>query len=140
MPEGLTFDSEEILNRLPDGLENSTDQYADECYGFVEAAVDMSGFIDNMEVPGEAQSGAKDSWQWTWHAGAESYTFYWTYEETATKRMWTMDIQYNNGPRYNYIDAWETLDGSQGEVIYNFQWIAVQEGEPIDEEDYLYWR
>lgn len=51
-----------------------------------------------------------------------------------------MDIQYGSGPRYSYIDAWEYTDGTGGEVTYNFGWAAAMDGEPIGEDEYLYWK
>lgn len=144
--QGLSFDPEVVLDKVPDGLKNNQDEYAESCYGFIESALDMTSFIDNMDVPEDAVRSSKkaangsSTWQWTWHYGGESFTFYWTYEETASKRLWTMDVQFGNGPRASYIEAWETLDGSQGEVKYNYNWLAVEYGEELDEEDYIFWR
>jgi hypothetical protein len=149
-PEDLqqfSFDSEKVLDMVPDGLKNSSDSYAQSCYDFIESAVDMSDFIDNMEVPDEAtkvskkSSVAGDTWKWTWYEyGGESITLYWTFEEDNAKRYWTMEIQYGSGPRYDFIEAWETKDGKQGEVIYNFGWAAIYYGEPIENYEYYYWR
>lgn len=143
--QSLAFDSEAVMDMVPDGLKNCDDDHAQECYSFIESAVDMSQFIDNMEVPDDAQrslskaaSGA-ETWQWSWNYGGESFTFYWSYEETGGKRYWTMEIQYNNGPRYNYIDAWENMDGSGGEITYNYGWAGVLSSEPMEEEFLVYW-
>ena len=144
--QGLSFNPEEVLATVPDGLENSNDSYAQQCYDFIESAVDMSSFIDNMEVPEDAERSSKksalaaDTWQWTWHSGGESYTFYWTYEERSSKRYWTMEIQYGSGPRYDYISAWETMDGTQGEVTYNFEWAAIAYGESVEDYEFVYWK
>jgi hypothetical protein len=104
----------------------------------------MSGFIGMMEVPDDAVKTDKKStggtWRWTWNYGGYSYTFYWTYEESGGKRWWTMEIQLGSGPRYDYITAWETMDGSEGEVEYNFEWALVAEGEEYTEEDFIFWR
>lgn len=51
----LSFDSEAVLDMVPDGLKNSNDEYAQSCYSYIEEAVDMSQFIDNMVVPDDAQ-------------------------------------------------------------------------------------
>ncbi len=140
----LSFTSEQVLSRVPDGLKNSSDTYAQSCYDFIESACDMSLFSDNMEVPENATRSSKksttaaDSWQWTWHYGGESFTFYWTYDEDASKHYWTMEIQFGSGPRYNYIDAWETKDGTQGEVVYNWGWAAIYGGEEVSEDDFIY--
>jgi len=142
----LSFNAEEVLAKVPDGLKNSNDEYAQDCYSFIEDAVDMSQFIDNMAVPDDAQrsqsksASASETWQWTWNYGGESFTFYWSYEESGSKRYWTMDIQYGSGPRYSYIDAWEYTDGTGGEVTYNFGWAAAMDGEDIGDDEYLYWR
>jgi hypothetical protein len=146
--QNLSFDSEQILNLVPDGLKNSTDDQAQSCYEFIESAVDMSGFIDNMDVPDNAIRSSKkssmsgaDTWQWTWYEyGGQAITLYWTYEEDNSKRYWTMEIQWGTGPRYDFIEAWETKDGKQGEVIYNFGWAAVYSGEAIEDYEYFYWR
>lgn len=144
--EGLSFDSEEVLAKIPAGLKNNENEYAQSCYDFIETALDMTSFIDNMEVPEDAVPSSKkattgsSAWQWSWHYGGESFTFYWSYEETSSKRFWTMDIQYNNGPRATYIEAWESLDGSQGEVKYNYNWLAVEYGGPLEEDDYIFWK
>ena len=140
----LLFSSEEVMVLLPDGLKNSDDTNAKTCVGFIESALDMTSFMDNMEVPDNAQKsdfkGTGDSWQWTWKYSGETMTFYWTYDESGGKRYWTMDISYNNSPRYSYIDAWETLDGSQGEVVWNFAWAAILNDADYDEEDFLFWK
>ena len=142
----MAFDSEEVLSKLPAGLTSSTDEYAQQCVGFIESAVDMSGFLGNMVPPDYAQKSAKkstmggDTWTWTWSYGGESFTFYWTYDEDNTKNYWTMEIQFGAGPIYDYIDAWELKDGSQGEVMYNFTWAYIYGGEPADDYEALYWK
>jgi hypothetical protein len=142
----LSFDAEEVLAKVPAGLKNSQDEYAQDCYDFIESAVDMSGFISNMEVPDGATKTSKksamggDTWKWTWNYGGESFTFYWTYDEDNSKRYWTMEIQFGSGPRYDYIEAWETKDGRQGEVKYNWGWAALYSGEPVEDYEFLYWR
>ena len=102
----------------------------------------MTDILDDMEVPdGATKSLSKSSdqaWQWTWNYGEESFTFYWTYEENSSKRYWTMDIQSGSGPRYNYIDAWETMDGKQGELTYNWGWAAIYGGEELDDTEFIY--
>jgi hypothetical protein len=142
----LSFDAEEVMDLLPDGLKNSNDENAQACVSYVESALDMAGFIDDMEVPDNAtrslskSTNGGDTWQWSWNYGGESFTFYWSYDESGGKRYWTMDISYNNGPRYNYIDAWESEDGNQGEVVYNFGWAVIYSGEDVDETEFLYWK
>lgn len=139
--EEFSFDAEEVLAKLPDGLKNSTDEYAQQCVGFIESAVDMSSFFDNMTPPDDARQtdkkGSSGTWSWTWSYMGESYTFYWTYDEDNTKRYWTMEIQFGDGPRYDYIEAWEMKDGSQGWLSFNFNWVYIYD----DSEDYedLYW-
>lgn len=129
----LSFESEQVLEKLPSGLKNSSDPYAQECVDMIESAVDMSDFIGQMEVPPEAQKTSKkasvDTWYWTWNYMGEIWTFYWTYEEDNSKKYWSMEIQYGSGNRYKYIDAWEMKDGSAGEVSYNFNWTTAYYGD-----------
>ncbi len=141
----LSFDSEAVLEKLPDGLLNASDEYAQECVEMIEDALDMSGFIDNMEVPDNAVRSSKkasgDTWTWTFTSQGFTWTFFWTYEEDNSKRYWTMDIQFGEGPRYDYVQAWEWKDGHGGEVIYNFNWLYIYEGDTYESEyEGLYWR
>lgn len=140
----LSFDAEEVMGKLPAGLKSSDDQYAQQAVGYVESALDMSSFIDDMNPPDDAVRSSKkasgDSWSWTVSDGSMSYTFYWTYEEDNSKSYWTMDIQFGDGPLFNYIYAWETKDGKQGEVEYNFNWVAAYGEEDPGEFEDLYWR
>jgi hypothetical protein len=140
----ISFDGDVVLDKVPDGLKNSTDTYAQMCYGYIQSAVDMSSFIETMEVPDDARkSNAKssgDTWSWSFSDGARSWTFYWTYEESGGKRYWSMDVQFDGGATYDYIDAWESMDGTEGEVVYNFMWAYVYTGEEYSEEDFQYWR
>ena len=144
--EELSFNKQEVLDKLPDGLKNSNDQYAQSCLSYIESALDMSSFMGNLVPPGDAQKNMKkstmngDTWTWTWSFEGESFTFYWTYDEDSNKRYWSMDIQYGGGPRYDYIDAWEMKDGSQGEVIYNYNWVCLYSGESQEECTDLFWR
>lgn len=142
--ENLSFDGEEVMKKLPSGLTNSTDQYAEECVDMIESALDMSDFLSTMEVPEDAQKTSKkgtgDTWTWTWAYGGESFTFHWTYDEDNQKRYWTMEISFGGGPLYDYIEAWEMKDGSEGEVVYNFNWIALYDGDPGEDYVDLYWK
>jgi hypothetical protein len=140
--EQIGFDSQEVLDLLPAGLTSSADDKAKECVGMIDDALDMSSFMDNMEVPENAQKTAKKgttgTWSWTWnYIGGELWTFYWTYDEDNSKMYWTMEIQFGDGPRYDYIEAWEAKDGSGGEVTYNFNWAAIYDGETGYEDLYL---
>ncbi|MDF1573350.1 MAG: hypothetical protein P1P82_17205 [Bacteroidales bacterium] len=141
--EQLSFNTREVMDKLPQGLINSDDEYAQQCVDDIESALDMSTFMDNMVPPEDAVKTSKkavsgDTWSWNVTYGDMSYTFYWSYEEDNAKRYWTMDIQFNDGERYSYISAWESKDGKNGEVIYNFNWVDAYEGS-TDYED-LYWR
>ena len=146
--EMLSFDAEEVLDMLPQGLTESTDTYAQTCVAYVTTAVDMSGFISFMEVPSDAQRSAKkssgDTWQWSWGYGGESFTMFWSFDEDDSKNKWSLDISYNGGPAYDYIDAWEYKDGSGGEVLYNFNWATMydygQEEAAESETEVLYWK
>jgi hypothetical protein len=141
--ESITFDAEVVLDKLPAGLVNSDDTYAQQAVGAIESALDMSSFMDDMTPPEDAERTSKkasgDSWSWTYTDGTTTYTFYWEYEEDNAKKYWTMDIQINGGAKYNYIYAWETKDGKQGEVQYNFNWVYAEE-EMTEEYEDLYWK
>ena len=95
-----------------------------------------------MEITSQTQKtskkGTSGTWSWGLDYELEMWTFYWTYDEDNTKDTWTMEIQFGEGPMYDYITAWEMKDGSEGEVIYDFNWAAIYDGE----EDYvdLYWK
>lgn len=141
--ETISFDKQEVIGKLPQGLMNSDDQYAQQCVDGIESALDMSSFMEDMVPPEYAEKTSKksvagDTWSWTVSDGSMSYTFYWSYEENNAKRYWTMDIQFDNGERYPYISAWESEDGKLGEVRYNFQWALAYQGS-TDYED-LYWK
>lgn len=141
--ESLAFDTEVVLDKLPAGLKNSDNMYAQQAIGAVESALDMSSFMDDMTPPEHAERTSKkatgSSWSWTVSDGTATYTFYWDYEEDNAKKYWTMDIQINGGARYSYLFAWETKDGNQGEVQYNFNWVFAQE-EMTEAYEELYWK
>ncbi|PID91990.1 MAG: hypothetical protein CSA96_05540 [Bacteroidetes bacterium] len=139
----MSFDSEEVLAKLPSGLKSASDSYAEDCVEFIETAVDMSSFIDNMLPPEDAKlsvkNGSSQTWTWTWSYLGQSFSFIWTYEEDKSRRYWSMDIQFNDGPAKDYLNAWESLDGSEGEVVYNFNWVLIGDDDLTDYED-LYWK
>ena len=141
--EKFSFDAEEILNSIPEGLKNSEDTYAQQCYSDIQSALDMSSFMNDMTPPEDALLSSKKSsgetWKWTISNGINVVTYYWTYEEDSQKNYWTMEIQVDAGEIYPYITAWETKDGKQGEVLYNFNWVAAFDETPQDYYD-LYWR
>lgn len=141
--QSIAFDSEEVLDKLPAGLVNSDDTYAQQAVGAIESALDMSSFMDDMTPPEYAERTSKkasgDTWSWTVSDGMMSYTFHWTYEEDNAKKYWTMDIQFDDGPLFNYISAWETKDGKEGEVLYNFNWVEAYDEEDPGEYENLYW-
>lgn len=137
----LSFNEQEVLEKLPAGLLNSNDEHAEECISMIEDALDMSQFIDNMDVPSGAEKVAKKSssgtWRWSVTAQGYNYTFYWTYSEDASKNYWTMEIQVDGGTKYPYIQAWEYKDGSGGQVKYNFNWAIAVYGS--DEYEDVFW-
>lgn len=132
----LSFNDQEVIDKLPDGLLASTDPKAQECVVMIMEAMDMSAFQDNLEVPDNAQRLSKkatgDTWTWTFSDGSGTWTFYWTYSEDSSKEYWTMEIQYGEGDRYDYIVAWEMKDGSAGEVVYSFNWVQLYDQEYMD--------
>jgi hypothetical protein len=145
VPEDIakfSFDSQAVLDQLPEGLKSSEDDMAEECVSMIEGALDMSAFMDNMEVPDNAVKTSKkasgDTWQWTWSYMGETWTFYWTYDEDSSKKYWTMQIQYGAGAKYDYITAWVKKDGSGGQVIYSFNWVNIYDAQATDYVD-LHW-
>jgi len=138
--EMISFDSEEIMDNVPDGLLNSTDSYAEQCVSGIETALDMSSFMSDMEPPDDAIRTLKggSTWQWTVTNFMYTITFYWTYEEDSEKRYWTMEIKFGDGESYPYITAWETKDGSEGEIQYNFGWTAAYQS--VEDYEDLYWK
>jgi len=137
----LSFDGQEVMDQLPEGLLNSNDEMARECVDMIEQALDMSAFQANLIVPDNAVRSSKkasgDTWYWTWNYMGEIWTFYWTYSEDAAKNYWNMQIQYGNGEKYDYITAWEYKDGSGGEVVYSFNWVLIYED--CDDYEDLHW-
>ena len=138
----LSFDGQAVIDQLPSGLKASSDEHAQECVDMIESALDMSAFMDNLDVPDNAirssKKGSGDSWQWTWTYAGETWTFYWTYDEDSSKRYWTMQIQFGAGAKYDYITAWEKKDGTGGEVVYSFNWVNIYDAEYTDYVD-LHW-
>jgi len=141
--ETISFDKQEILDKVPAAMKSSEDQYAQQAVAGIESAVDMSSFIEDMDPPQDAVPVAKkssgDTWKWTVSDGQMSYTFYWTYEEDNQKKYWYMDIQFGDGDRYEYIYAWESKDGKEGVIMYNFNWTQAYYGNTQGYED-LYWK
>lgn len=138
----LSFDEQAILDRLPDGLLTSSDPKAKECVDMIEQAIDMSDFQANLIVPDHATRSSKkasgDTWSWTFSHMGGTWTIYWTYEEDASKHYWTMEIQYEDGERYDYIRARENKDGTGGEVVYSFNWVMIYDQAYSEYED-LHW-
>lgn len=139
--QNMSFDGQEVLDKLPAGLLNSNDEHAEECISMIEDALDMSDFIEDMDVPLGAEKVAKkasgDTWKWSVDVQGYLYTFFWTYSEDAAKHYWTMEIQVDGGTKYAYIQAWEYKNGSGGQVKYNFNWTAAAYGST--EIDDLFW-
>lgn len=142
----LSFNAEEVLAKLPAGLTGSSNPSARECIGHIESALDMSDFINSMEGPVDAQRSTKksateeDEWYWPWIHEGMDFTLYWTYNEDASVRYWSMDIEYGAGSRYDYIDAWESEDGGDGEVKYYFKWAYIFNGGPVENYEELFWK
>src|SRR5210317_677141 len=89
--EGLTLDTQEVIDKLPQAMLNSNDQYAQQCVNDIESALDMSGIMDDLVPPEDAMRSSKkaiagDTWKWSISDGMMTYTFYWTYEEVNGKR------------------------------------------------------
>jgi hypothetical protein len=142
----LSFEAEEVLGTLPAGLKHAPDSYAQSCYSYIESAVDMSVFIDNMEIPEDAWRPSVRSapgvytWQWNWLYKGGAFTLYWRSEDRGGKRCWSMDIRYGTGPCCDYLDAWETLGGSEGELRWNYGWEDIFTGAFPEDHESEYWR
>ncbi len=136
--------AEEVISRIPDGLKNSTDENAEACIDHIETATSWSSFSGNF-TPGtgaekiSSKSTGNEIYKWTAPYENSTITFYWEYEETSTKYIWEWDIQYGDGPLYDYMDAWELKDGSEGELKYNCQWACYTYGEEVEQCEDIYW-
>lgn len=131
---------EEELITLPAGLLASDDENAEMVVDWVESATDMTSFVDQMTPPDNAirtKSTMEEQYTWTWNYPPNVYTLIWTYNETATKYEWDLDIELNS-VRFNYIDAWEAKDGNSGEVMFNFNWVCIYDEEATECEEFLY--
>jgi hypothetical protein len=139
----LGLDTQAVLDKLPAGLLNSSDENAQECVTAIEDALDMSSFIDDMVPPDDAvksgKKGSGDTWTWTVSDGMMTVSYYWTYDEDNTKHYWTMEIQINGGERHTYVDAWEMKDGTAGEVVFNFGWTSAYKATSPEEGEDLFW-
>ena len=141
--EEISIDQEEILDNVPVGLKESTNEYASGLYSYIESCVDMSTFISTMTPPENAQKvnlkTSQVTYKWSISYQDGTLAYYWTYHEDATKDYWDMEIQFNDGPKYPYITAWQLKDGSQGEINFNFNWVYAQyEMEDFDDIYYTY--
>jgi hypothetical protein len=73
----------------------------------------MSAFMQYMEPPEGAQKvnlKATDgtiTYTWSYTYEGQTITYYWTYADDATKNYYTMQIQLDDGPLYNYVEAWK---------------------------------
>ncbi len=138
------FNDQEVLDKLPDGLKSSDNEQAQSVMDFIESALDWAEFESALEPPEDAikvtekSTRSTGTYKWTWNDGVRAMTMYWAYSEDAAKRYWKLQIQFGDGPKYSYIDVWETLDGKQGEVKYNFQWVCAYDEEITGCED-LFW-
>jgi hypothetical protein len=127
--EAFAFQADEVINKVPQGLKNSDNPYAEDCYEAIEQAVDMSSFVALMEPPANAQvvntksTEGSVTYTWTETYDGQTYTYIWIYSDDATKNYYTMQIQINGGPIYNFVDAWEFKDGNKGQVKFNFNYI-----------------
>lgn len=138
----VAFDKAEILDNVPVGIKESANEYASGLYAYIQSAVNMSSFINSMKPPDNAQkvnlkSASSDTYKWSISYEGETLTYYWTYSEDASKDYWDMQIQFNDGPIYDYIKAWQTKDGEKGEIKFNFNWAYAEYG--LEETEIYYW-
>lgn len=138
----MTFESQEVLDKLPAGLLNSSDEHAEECISMIEDALDMSQFIENMDVPQGAEKVAKKSssntWRWSVNVQGYNYTFYWTYSEDASgDYQFTMTWDGEDGIEDYYLTYVVVVneDGSgsieywlMGYLVYEMEWDALGNG------------
>ena len=144
--QNLAFNDEEIIDRIPAAMAASSDENAQACVDAIESAADWSSFYSNLTPPSNAtkvatkSTNSEGTWKWSWnYDGTHVMTLYWTYSETSTKHIWEMDIQFGDGAHYDYIDAWELKDGTQGEIKYNFAWICAYEPDYYEDCTDLFW-
>lgn len=141
--ETISFDREAVLAKLPDGLINSEDLYAQQAVEYVESSLNWSEFSDHFNPPGDALKtvrGNGETYSWSWaYDGTHVLTLWWTYSDGEEKNYWDIDIQYGEGDRADYINAWENKDGNEGEVVYNCTWTCTIDGS-CSECGKLYWK
>lgn len=137
-PETIAFNQEEVVNQLPSAMLSSSDENAQTVVGLVESATDWSAFEEYFEPAEEAVivKSSDVTYKWSWTYGSSQIIFWWTYEEDATKNYWTLEIQWDNGIRAPFLEAWENKDGTQGELKYSFAWTDTEEDEDYND---LYW-
>ncbi len=140
--ETIGFDSEVVMEKLPEGLKSSDDEHAQMAVDYVESAIDWGDFSDHLTPPEDAVKAGKKSsetYTWTWnYGGAYVLTMWWTYHDDAQKNYWDIDIQYNGTDRYNYLSAWESKDQRSGQIMYNYQWVCAMDDASTDCED-VFW-
>lgn len=146
--EETSFDHEAILAKVPEGLKNSDDTYAQSCYGYIQQALSWNAFSSVLTPPeGAEQVSSKSTddgrvtYRWSAVYGDWTYTYYWTYEKTSTQHVWTIEFQFNDGPAYPYLTLTELLDGTGGTAEYNFNWLcyfADEDSESCEDLRYFY--
>lgn len=123
--KGFTFNEESIMTKIPESLKNSEDEYAKKCIGYIETAMDMSAFIDQLTPPEDAtlveMKSTESSGTYTWQH--DGYGVYWTYSKEGDKSIWSVDIEVD-GKKYDYIDAWQMNEGIKGEVKFNYNFLC----------------
>lgn len=124
-PETLSFKQEEIINKLPDALKNSTSPAAQQVVAWVSTATNWSTF-DSYFTPPENAVRVKAStvtytWTDTYYEGS-TISYWWTYTDDETTDYWKLEIQINDGPKAPYFESFEKKDGSAGQVKYSFEW------------------
>ena len=139
---------EDVMALLPEGLINSTDPNAQSTISLIESALSWTSFQDQLIPPQEAtlvelksaSTSSEVTYTWKWkYTYQYTMTMYWTYKEDDQKEYWEILIQYNDGPKYKYLEAWQSKTGVQGQLIYNFAWIcAFDDTEVCDELNWTY--
>lgn len=139
-PTSLCFDSVGVIKQLPPDLLASDNDVAKEVVGMVSTATDWSAFDSYFTPPDNAVllKNSSITYTWTISSGNESITYWWTFEEDETTYYWTLELQINEGVRAPFIRSWEKIDGSAGEVRYNFNWLDYASEEDFEEIEYVY--
>lgn len=106
--------------QVPNAMKNSNNQYAQQASGYVTMIQGIVNTFTYFEPPEGAQQLKSTSTEGTYTWSYGGITIYMTYEETATKYLWSVDVDEGYG-RMRYIEAEEFKTGASGWMkIYDY--------------------